>query len=131
MKVVMDTNVLVSAFATRGLCEAIFQVCLRKHNIVLSQYILDEFCQRLTAKMKVPLRHAEEITSFLRERAEIVEPAKVPAKICRDLKDLAVLGTAQAGKVNFLVTGDKDLLDLKNFQSIPILTPRAFYQKLR
>jgi uncharacterized protein len=131
MRVVLDTNVLLAAFATRGLCEAVFQVCLEQHHIILSQHILTELRRHLTVKLKIPVRQAEQILAFLRAHTEVVEPAKVPAKACRDRNDLAVLGTAQAGKADSLVTGDIDLLDLKMFQSIPILTPRLFYDRLR
>jgi putative PIN family toxin of toxin-antitoxin system len=131
MRVVLDTNVLLAAFATRGLCEAVFQVCLEQHQIILSQHILRELRRHLTVKLKVPVSQAGRTLAFLREHAEIVEPAKVSAKTCSDRNDLSVLGTTQAGKVDFLITGDKDLLDLKTFHSIPILTPRAFYDRLR
>ena len=61
----------------------------------------------------------------------MVRPAKVPAGACRDRTDLAVLGTALAAEADCLVTGDRDLLELKTFQGIPILSPRAFHDRLQ
>ena len=131
MKVVLDTNVLLAAFATRGLCEAVFEVSLDAHEIVLSSHILNELRRHLRGKLKLPADRIDDITSFLKERATWVKPAKVPAGSCRDRSDLAVLGTAVAGQADCLVTGDKDLLTLRKFKSIPILTPRSFYDSLR
>jgi len=135
--VVLDTNVLLAAFATRGLCEAVFEVCLAAHEIVLSEHILKELRRHLRVKFKVPASHADQVIAFLRrslrlrEHAALVKPAKVPASACRDHSDLPVLGTAVAAESDCLVTGDRDLLDLKEFRGIPILSPRAFHDRLR
>lgn len=130
MKVVLDTNVLLAAFATRGLCEAVLAVCLASHDLVLSEHILMELRRHLVEKLKLPARQVNEIVALLREQAILVTPAKVPANICRDRDDLPVLGTAVAAEADCLVTGDRDLLELKQVQSIPILSPRAFYDQL-
>jgi putative PIN family toxin of toxin-antitoxin system len=131
VKVVLDTNVLLAAFATRGLCEAVFVAALASHEIVLSEHILKELRRHLTGKLKVPARQADAILALLREQGAVVRPAKVPADACRDRSDLAVLGTAVAAGANYLVTGDRDLLDLGEFHGIPILSPRAFHDRLR
>lgn len=130
MKVVLDTNVLVAAFATRGLCEAVLDVCLATHELVLSEYILTELRRNLIAKLKLPPAQAEEIVSFMREQAALVEPACVPVGACRDPADLAVLGTAVAGGNACLVTGDRELLELGGYEGVAILTPRAFQERL-
>jgi putative PIN family toxin of toxin-antitoxin system len=131
VKVVLDTNVLLAALATRGLCEAVLAVCLGSHEIVLSEHILKELRRHLTGKLKVPARQADAILALLREHVAVVRPAKVPADACRDRSDLAVLGTAVAAGADYLVTGDRDLLDLGDFHGIPILSPRAFHDRLR
>jgi putative PIN family toxin of toxin-antitoxin system len=130
VKVVLDTNVLLAAFATRGLCEAVLTVCLDGHQIILSEPILTEASKNLTSKFKMPAAQVRQIIDFLRENAELVEPQPVPADSCRDPKDLVILGTAAAGGADCLVSGDEDLLILKQFRTIPILSPRAFYDKL-
>jgi uncharacterized protein len=130
VKVVLDTNVLVAAFGTRGLCEAVYQVCLAKHEVVISEHILKEVHRGLCGKMKVDPGHAGAIVASLRETSTLVVPAKVPANACRDASDLPVLGTVLAGEASVLVTGDQDLLKLKEFHSVPILTPRVFHDSL-
>ena len=131
MKVVLDTNVLLAAFAARGLCEALLEACLESHEIIISQHILDEVRKHLIRKLKVPPRQAGATVRFLKEVAVIVEPAKVPKDACRDRSDLPVLGTATAGGADCLVSGDKDLLTIGRFQKIPILSLRQFYNSLR
>jgi uncharacterized protein len=131
VRVVLDTNVLLAAFATRGLCEAVFTVCLSDHELILSEAILAEVGRNLTRKLKMPALQAAENVALLREQAWIVEPAEVPPDACRDLDDCAVLGTAQAGAADVLVTGDNDLLVLKRFHGVRILSPRAFHDLLR
>jgi putative PIN family toxin of toxin-antitoxin system len=130
VKVVLDTNVLVAAFATRGLCEAVLEVCLAGHDIVLSEPILKELRRHLRGKLKVPRVQAQAIVAFLREHAAVVAPATVPADACRDRTDLAVLGTALAAEADCLVTGDRDLLDLREFRGTAVLSPRAFHDRL-
>ena len=130
MKVVLDTNVLLAALATRGLCEAVFEACLASHEIVLSEHILGELRRHLRGKFRMPARQADAILAFLREQATVVSPAKVEAGACRDRTDLAVLGTALAAGADCLVTGDRDLLALKTFHGIPVLSPRAFHDRL-
>jgi putative PIN family toxin of toxin-antitoxin system len=131
VRIVLDANVLLAGFGTRGLCEALIAACLESHDLVLSQHLLMETRRYLTTKFKVPAARAEEIIAFLREHAEVVKPSEVATTACRDPDDLAVLGTAIAGRADLLVTGDKDLLVLKEHAGIPILTPRACYERLR
>lgn len=128
MKVVLDANVFIAAFATRGLCEALFELCLENHEIVLSEPLLLEVGEKLRTKIRLPEPTTEEILHFLRNHSSIVEPADVPAEACRDPDDLMVLGTAKAAGASCLVTGDRDLLLLRAFDEVPIVTPREFWE---
>ena len=131
MKVVLDPNVILAGFATRGLCEAVVTVCLDHHELVLSQAILDEVAEHLTGKFKMPAARAKERVSFLKEEATMVRPAVVPDDACRNRDDCAILGTAVARAADCLVTGDNGLLTLGEYEGIVILSPRAFYDRLR
>jgi putative PIN family toxin of toxin-antitoxin system len=131
VKVVLDTNVILAAFATRGLCEAVMAVCLDRHLLVLSEAILREVGKHLRGKFKLQPARVQELLTFLRQHAQFVEPADVAANACRDSDDRPILGTALAAQADMLVTGDKDLLSLRQFRNIPILSPREFYDRLR
>lgn len=131
MRVVLDTNVLLAAFGTRGLCEAVLDVCLDAHQLVLSPYILEELRRHLVGKFKMPRRQAADIIRFLRSQSQIIKPAHVPREAFADAGDLPVLGTALAACADCLVTGDLALQKLKSFRRTAILSPRAFYDRLR
>jgi putative PIN family toxin of toxin-antitoxin system len=126
MKIVLDANVVVAAFATRGLCESILELCFHSHEIVLCKDLLDEILRNLRQKIKLPGGIVEDIGKLLREHATIVSPIPLAADLCRDPDDVKILGLAIAANADCIVTGDKDLLVLKKFQGVPIVTPRSF-----
>ena len=126
MKVVLDANVIISAFATRGLCESILELCLSEHEIVLSEDLLGEILGNLRLKINLPVSILDDIGKFLREYAKMFIPVSLAPDTCRDPDDIKILGLASASTADYIVTGDKDLLILKKFQNIPILNPRSF-----
>lgn len=131
MRVVLDANILIAAFAARGLCQAVFEHCLDNHEIVLSEHLLAAVRKQLHKKVKVPVDTVEEIDQFLRSHARIIEPAFVDPSVCRDKNDLPVLGTAVASNASYLVTGDRDLLSINSYSGVPILGPRRFWEEVR
>ena len=131
MRVTLDANVIIAAFAARGLCQAVFEYCLDNHEILLSEPLLEEVSRNLEKKLKLPIATADEIAGFLRAHAILVEPVEVDPEICRDKKDLMVLATALAAKASYLVTGDRDLLDVKQYRGCPILSPRSFWKNVK
>lgn len=128
MKVVLDLNVVIAAFATRGLCSDVFELCLYEHSIVISRFLLEEIHRSLCKKVRLPQSLADNIGQFLASGVEIVTPSRVPKDSCRDPSDNKVLGTAVASKADAIITGDKDLLVLKQFHSTPILSLRKFWR---
>ncbi len=131
MRILLDTNVLLSAFGAHGLCEALVAACLEGHEIVASAHLLAELRRNLVRKFRMPERTSDEIVAFVREHATIVVPVEVPHGACPDQDDLPVLGTAIAGAVDMLVTGDGELLALGRWEGIPIVGPRECYERLR
>lgn len=126
MKIVLDANVIISAFATRGLCESIMEVCLSEHDIVLSDGLLDEILRILNNKFKLPPDVITTIEALLRDYSHFTNSVPLPSDSCRDPDDIKILGLALAADVDYIVTGDKDLLVLKRFRGIQILDPRSF-----
>ena len=126
MKIVLDANVIIAAFAARGLCESVMEVCLSEHEIVISDHLLDEILRNLRLKLKLPTNIVDNIGELLREHATMSTPIPLESDVCRDPDDIKILGLAVATNADYIVTGDKDLLVLKSFQGIPILNPRSF-----
>jgi putative PIN family toxin of toxin-antitoxin system len=130
MRVVLDTNVIVAAFATKGLCSDIFEICLLDHSILISEYILLEVKEKLIDKIHLTQSSVNDIVSYLRNQAEVVIPEELHESVCRDKDDINIIGTALSGDARFIITGDEDLLDLEKYKNIEILTPREFWSRL-
>ena len=126
MKIVLDANVIVAAFASRGLCESIFELCLSEHDLILCEDLLSEIVRNLRIKIKLPSKMIDAIKEFLLEHSIMLDPTPLPKDACRDADDIKVLGLAITSSADYIVTGDKDLLILEHCQNIPILSPRAF-----
>jgi putative PIN family toxin of toxin-antitoxin system len=132
VRVFLDTNVLVAAFATRGLCADVFRLVLAEHELLVSAALIEEVTRTLTRKIRVPDQVVREIVAFLRASASTVESApERPPIVVRDPDDLVILGGALSGGANVLVTGDKDLLVLGKVGALRILDPRGFWELVR
>ena len=131
MRVVLDPNVLLAGVATHGICEGLLALAFRDHSVVLSEHILNELAEHYVGKFKATRQQAALVVDTLRKHSEIVVPAPVSPDAFRDADDLPVLGTAVAGQADGLITGDKKLLKLDNYQGIPILSLREFYDRIR
>ncbi|MEI6147756.1 MAG: putative toxin-antitoxin system toxin component, PIN family [bacterium] len=131
MRVILDANVLIAAVAGRGLCESLMELCLEDHDIVISQALIDEVRRKLVKKIKLADAVAVEFCSLLRDNSMMTDPAFVPAGACRDPKDLYLLGLSDSAAVDFLITGDKDLIDVGRYGRTMIVTPRQFWETIR
>jgi putative PIN family toxin of toxin-antitoxin system len=129
MIVVLDTNVLVSAFAARGLCADLFRDVISHHTLAISDYILDELQQKLTEKLRVPTPVVLSIHALLQPyRVVHAQLPDIDIDI-RDLKDIPIVAFALAMKADYLITGDRDLLDIASSLPVPVISPREFYQQ--
>lgn len=131
MRIVFDSNVIIAAFATHGLCHSLFELCLCGHEIVIGDIILNEVEQKLRKRIKVPESVVRDILSYLKKHSVADRPVPVPKDACRDPKDLVILGLAAGSHAEYLVTGDVDLLVLKRYHETTILSPRQLYERLR
>ncbi|RLJ63695.1 putative toxin-antitoxin system toxin component, PIN family [Sulfurisoma sediminicola] len=131
MKVFLDTNVLASALATRGLCAELFEFVLAEHELVASAELLAELERILTAKLRIPAAVTAGFISLIAESSEVVrEPGPIPDGI-PDPDDAPLIAAALAGGAKCFVTGDKALLDLGAVAAMPILSPRQFWERTR
>ena len=128
MRVVLDTNVLIAAFVSRGLCAELFEHVVGSHTLIVSEHVLEEFERVLVSKLGFGTERVSEAVALLRRVGDMVDPEPLQAPICRDPDDDEILALARAGDVSCLVTGDDDLLTIGSFEGIPILTPRAFWE---
>ena len=131
MRVYLDTNVIVSAFTTRGLSSEVFRIILAEHTLILSRIVLEELQRVLREKIKLPPAQVKEITDFL-SSFEIISEFEINESIkLRDSGDIPVLSAALSRDIDFLVTGDKDLLVVSDKYGIKIVTPREFLRQIK
>lgn len=131
MRVVLDTNVIIAAFASHGLCHLLFESVLSHHEVISSDSLLLEVETSLAKKIRLPKTTTGEIVRFLRRKGIHVIDFTYKGLICRDTDDIKILSVAITGKADWIVTGDQDLLILKHCREIPIVKPRDFWDILR
>lgn len=131
MRILLDTNVLVAAFATRGFCFDILQLVLAEHRLLVGETVLEELERILADKVQVPAVRVGELVAFVREQAEVVVPTEAAPWPDVDADDRWVVAAALVGSADVLVTGDRDLLDVGSAAGLRIVTPRALWEMLR
>ena len=128
MRVFPDTNVLASAFGTRGLCADVLRLILTEHELLTGEVIIDELRGVLRRKFGVPAETVKEIESFLRGYRVEPKPRELPKLKLGDRNDLLVIGSAIKAEASILITGDREILDLEQTpESLRILSPRQFW----
>lgn len=128
MIIVADTNVLIAALVTKGLCTEVVLHAIAQRALTSSAALIDELDDTIRRKFDVTPAVAR-FLRLLRSEIVLVEPLTFERPICRDPDDDLVLGTAVAAKADAIVTGDRDLLVIKSFKAIPILTPRQYLER--
>ncbi len=128
MKILFDTNVLVSSLVSRGACTDLIKHCARRHTIVSSTYILQELHDTLSRKFKYSPDVTRQAVELMRSRVLWVHPPPAAKPFAPDPDDAMILEAAVVGRCDCLVTGDKDLLALKRYRGIPILAPMDFWR---
>jgi len=131
MKVFIDTNVLVSATATRGLCADVVREVLVSHQLVISPPLLTELKNALRKKLGVPDDLTAELVEIIQQDANYSTPSALPDIDIKDRNDFAILSSALNGGADIFITGDKELLELHRIGDMEIVSPRMFWEKLK
>lgn len=136
LRVVLDTNVLLSGIAFPGSVPGKIMSAWRLGSleVVLSDFILDELRRvlpRLSHRHGLTSAEIDDLLDILSIQAEVLEPHVPDEELLRDVNDLPLLGTllaaVQVGSVNYLITGDKDLLVLGD--RYPVISPADFWMR--
>lgn len=127
IRAVVDTNVLISGLIWGGTPKRCFDKFRyeNSYQLIFSPELVHEFRTKLLKKFQLPSQKVNLWVKELTQYSEFINPTYV-TKICRDPKDNMLLDTAHSGQANFIVTGDKDLLTLKSFKHIEIVSPKSF-----
>ena len=128
MRVFPDTNVLASAFGTRGLCADVLRLILAEHELLTGELVIEELRGVLLRKFGVPAATVEEIETFLRGYYVEPKPRELPELKLGDRNDLLVVGSALNAQAEILITGDREILTLaEKPKGLSILSPREFW----
>jgi putative PIN family toxin of toxin-antitoxin system len=128
MIAVFDTNVLIAAIITEGICSKLLhRARAREFSLVSCPFIMMELRRTLSKKFRLS---PGETASAMEPISEAIERSidhdlKI-TDICRDADDDNIIAYAVAAKAAYLVRGDSDLLDIKSYRDIKIITPRDF-----
>jgi len=131
MRVFLDTNVLVSAVATRGLCADVLREILVSHQLVISTLLIAELKHILHTKIGISQEIISEFLDLLIQDSISVENIELTNIDIEDKDDIVILSTALNGNSELFVTGDKELLELGKIQTMRIVSPRKFWETLK
>ncbi len=129
MKIVFDTNVILSAFLTEGITHRVFNDCILNHRIYISDFIVNELKRVLVSKFEVNAEDLKEFADFIDSNLTMVKPLNVLPDICRDDSDNNILQLADFIIADCIISGDKDLVIMKQYKKIRILSPRDYFNE--
>lgn len=133
MRVVLDTNILISGIFWKGSPSKILDEWIDdKFEMIVSEDVLMEYSRILKdfeKKKKGSNEVAKSWILFIAQNSTLLK-VKKKVKVCRDPFDDMFLSLAVAGNAKFIVSGDNDLLDMKEFMNVEILNANSFLKQL-
>ena len=131
LRIVLDTNILISAIVFGGKPREILEkIITNKIRLAILKDILDETDGVLSGKkFKYPPQVVYEIRNAIEELGEIIVPEKRINRIKKDPDDNRILECALTANADFIISGDNHLLEIKDFQNIPIISPAEFLER--
>ena len=131
-RIVVDTNILISALGWRGLEHKLLNECFSgKHTLCLSIQILHELIKVMDyPKFKFTQAQKDLYLSLLQAHSLILDIPEFLENVCEDKTDIKFIECAVKHNAAYLISGDQHLLKLKNFNGIPIIKVSEFYSGL-
>lgn len=131
-RVILDTNIVISSVLGGALVLIFEKWDQREFTVVVTSDILSEYFDVINRpKFRLKQETIDKITRYLYQFSEYVVPEEKIQVIKADPKDDKFLEAAVAGKVDFIVSGDNHLLEIKEFRDIPIISGREFLDWLK
>jgi len=131
MRVFLDTNVIASATATRGLCADVLRTAIERHDLVVSEPLVGELRRVLKDKFGAPPDLIADVVELLRQDTIAADAVPLHGLPLADPADIAIVSSALNGAADVLVTGDREILALRRVESMDLLTPRQFWERER
>ena len=131
MKILFDTNILISTFLAfkRGrMCYDIIDHAVESHQLYYTSFIIGEFKKVFREDFNYPETVINEFAAFITRFFIKGKTANTTENVCRDPKDDQVLADAANNDIDVIITGDKDLLVLKKYKGIKIIIPGNYWK---
>ena len=130
LKLVLDTNILVSALIYGGKPEQIYNLVLEKQIIAITSTVLfSELQDVLIKKFNFDPRRVKQLERIIKKHFKVVYPNETINAV-KDDDDNRVLEAAKEGKCEYIITGDKELLKIRKYKHIKIVTAEEFLNKI-
>jgi len=128
MIAVFDTNVLIAAIITEGICSKLLhRARAGEFSLISCSFIMKELRRILSKKFRLSNEDIDVAKEPINEAIhQVIEQNLKVTDVCRDATDDNIIACAVAAKADYLVTGDSDLLVIRSYQGIKIVTPRDF-----
>lgn len=131
MRVFLDTNVIASATATRGLCADVLRTVIEFHELVVSDALFHEIKRVLREKFGASDALIADVLWLLQQDTLFAESEPLAGLRLKDSADIAMVSSAINGRAELLVTGDKEILALKIIGDLEIVSPRQFWERIK
>lgn len=128
MRILVDTNVIVSGLISRGACFEILEDLVYSHTPVITPYILTECQEVLLQKFHLSTATVKTLLSVLDRHFTKGRSSNALFKICRDPADDQIFADALINQVEFILSGDKDLLSMERYEGIRIVAPKDYWK---
>ncbi|MBF0478076.1 MAG: putative toxin-antitoxin system toxin component, PIN family [Candidatus Omnitrophica bacterium] len=128
MKILFDTNVIISSILTKGSSFDVVIDAVKKHDIFYTEYIIKEVKETLSKKFDLSLPVIHSVVELFKKYGTKGEKASEIIDICRDPNDNQILADALLNKIDMIISGDKDLTMLKKYQNILIIPPAEYWK---
>jgi putative PIN family toxin of toxin-antitoxin system len=128
VKVVIDTNVLISGIFSGGAPDLILRAWRKGQlELIISEQILEEYltvCERIS--QRYPSVDVRDILLLIAQNSTLVDSPDLPDPISSDPDDDKFLACAIAGATRIIISGYSDLLAVSGYQAVRVIKPRAF-----
>ena len=128
MIAVFDTNVLLAAIITEGICSKLLhRARIGEFSLLSCPFIMKELRRILSKKFRLSQEELALVMEPISEAiSQVIEHNLKITGVCRDADDDNIIACAVAARADYLVTGDFDLLEIKSYKDTKIITPRDF-----
>ncbi len=128
MRILVDTNVVISGLIAKGACFEILEDLVYVHEPLITPYILGECQEALLHKFHLSSSTVKELLSVIDQHFIKGKSSTHPLKVCRDPNDDQILADAVINKVDIILSGDKDLLSIGHYEGIRIIAPKDYWK---